>query len=207
MDWRIFDKPVAYPEALELMETHVQQVIEGIASEQIWALEHCACYTAGTSAKADDLKEARFPVYDTGRGGQYTYHGPGQLIVYPILNIRERFASDVRQYVYFLEQWIIDVLAELAVKGERREGRIGIWVVQPDGREAKIAALGIRVRKGIAFHGFSINVNPDLTHFDGIVPCGISDHGVTSIKKETSKDVFLEVLEVVKKIGGTKSSL
>ena len=182
-EWRISDSPVPYPGALETMEDRVAAIREGAAGELIWLLEHPPLYTAGTSAKEADLLEpSRFPVYRAGRGGQYTYHGPGQRIVYTMLNLRER-GPDVRCFVHNLEEWVIQALASFNVKGERREGRVGIWVDRGGGREDKIAAIGVRIRRWITFHGISINVEPDLSHFDGIVPCGIGETGlgVTSL--------------------------
>ena len=164
------------------MEAQVDGIIASAAPEQVWLVEHPPLYTAGTSARGSDLLAARFPVYRTGRGGQYTYHGPGQRIAYVMLNLKARNAMDVRCYVCKLEQWIIDTLAEFGVKGFTREGRIGVWVNE-GGSEAKIAALGIRVRKWVTYHGIAINVNPDLSHYSGIVPCGIQDYGITSLAK------------------------
>ncbi len=166
------------------MEAHVAAMAEGRADEQVWLLEHPPLYTAGTSAKDGDLLEARFPVHQTGRGGQYTYHGPGQRVAYAMLDLKKRYTTpDVRRYVCELERVLIETLAEFGVKGERREKRVGIWVMQPDGSENKIAALGIRIRRWISFHGVALNVAPDLSHFSGIVPCGIQAHGVTSLAK------------------------
>ena len=166
--------------AMLKMETHVAAISDGNEPERLWLLEHPALYTAGTSAKLADLIEPnRFPVFETGRGGQYTYHGPGQRVGYVMLNLAKR-GGDVRAFVAALEQWLINTLAEFGLKGERREDRVGIWLRHAKG-EDKIAALGIRVRRGITFHGVSLNVNPDLSHFDGIVPCGVSEHGVTSL--------------------------
>ena len=182
-EWRISNSPVPYPGALETMEDRVAAIREGAVGELIWLLEHPPLYTAGTSAKEADLLEpSRFPVYRAGRGGQYTYHGPGQRIVYTMLNLRER-GPDVRCFVHNLEEWVIQTLASFNVKGERREGRVGIWVDRGGGREDKIAAIGVRIRRWITFHGISINVEPDLSHFDGIVPCGIGETGlgVTSL--------------------------
>ena len=182
-EWRISDSPVPYPGALETMEDRVAAIREGAAGELIWLLEHPPLYTAGTSAKEADLLEpSRFPVYRAGRGGQYTYHGPGQRIVYTMLDLRER-GPDVRCFVHNLEEWVIQALASFNVKGERREGRVGIWVDRGGGLEDKIAAIGVRIRRWITFHGISINVEPDLSHFDGIVPCGIGETGlgVTSL--------------------------
>ena len=172
--------PVAYPAGLAGMELHVAAIVAGHEPERVWLLEHPALYTAGTSAKAVDLVDAtRFPVFETGRGGQYTYHGPGQRVAYVMLNLAKR-GGDVRAFVAALEQWLINTLAEFGVQGERREDRVGIWV-RHGGGESKIAAIGIRVRKGITFHGLSLNVAPDLSHFDGIIPCGVFEHGVTSL--------------------------
>ena len=182
-EWRISDSPIPYPDALDTMEDRVAAIREGAAGELIWLLEHPPLYTAGTSAKEADLLEpSRFPVYRAGRGGQYTYHGPGQRIVYTMLDLRER-GPDVRCFVHNLEEWVIQALASFNVKGERREGRVGIWVDRGGGREDKIAAIGVRIRRWITFHGISINVEPDLSHFDGIVPCGIGETGlgVTSL--------------------------
>jgi lipoyl(octanoyl) transferase len=184
-DWIIADAPVAYPDALSFMDRRVADIAAGIAPETVWLLEHPPLYTAGTSAHAEDLLTPnRFPVYDTGRGGQYTYHGPGQRVAYVMLDLNRR-GRDLRRYVASLEQWIIDTLAAFNVKGERRQGRVGIWIARKDqfgnGREDKIAAIGVRVRHWITFHGIAINVDPVLEHFSGIVPCGISGHGVTSL--------------------------
>lgn len=161
------------------MEARAAAIAEGSAGEQIWLLEHPPIYTAGTSAKDEDLIDARFPVYRTGRGGQFTYHGPGQRVGYAMLDLKRR-KPDVRAYVHDLEEWLIQALAELGVKGERREGRVGIWV-QRGSREDKIAALGVRIKRWVSFHGVALNVDPDLTHFTGIVPCGVTAHGVTSL--------------------------
>jgi len=187
--WITSDAPVPYPQALEEMESRVAGIIAGTADEAIWLLEHPPLYTAGTSAKREDLVDPdRFPVYDTRRGGQYTYHGPGQRVAYVMLDLNRR-GRDVRAYVHALERWVIDTLADFNIKGEIREGRVGVWVTRPDKpanpdgtlREDKIAAIGVRIRKWVTFHGISINVDPDLSHFDGIIPCGIREHGVTSL--------------------------
>ena len=178
---------VPYPQALEWMEARAAQIIDHQADEALWFLEHPPLYTAGTSAKAQDLLQPdRFPVYQTGRGGEYTYHGPGQRVVYVMLDLRTR-GRDVRAFVRQLERWVIDVLDGFGVQGSIREGRVGVWVeTAPDflGRtsEAKIAAIGIRLRKWVSFHGIAINVAPDLEHFTGIVPCGITQFGVTSLE-------------------------
>lgn len=189
VEWIQSDSPVAYPEALAFMEKRVAGIAAGTAEEAIWLLEHPPLYTAGTSARIEDLTDPdRFPVYDAGRGGQYTYHGPGQRVVYVMLDLNKR-GRDVRCFVRQLEDWVIATLAEFNVKGEIRAGRVGVWVSRPekglgpDGAppEDKIAAIGVKLRRWVSFHGISINVEPDLSHFGGIVPCGIRDHGVTSL--------------------------
>ena len=202
VDWRISDDLVAYPEAVAEMEARVQAIIEGRAPEQVWLLEHPPLYTAGTSAQAGDLLAPwRFPVYASGRGGQYTYHGPGQRIAYVMLDLNQR-GQDLRRYVRDLEEWVIKTLDRLNIRGERREGRVGIWVA--DGaREDKIAAIGVRVRRWVTFHGIAINVDPDLSHFGGIVPCGIHQtetqpFGVTSITK-LGQLISLPELDVILK--------
>ena len=189
VEWITSDGLTDYDEAVAFMEARADAIARGEADEAIWLLEHPPLYTAGTSAKPDDLTEPdRFPVYEAKRGGQYTYHGPGQRVAYVMLNVGER-GHDVRRFVQDLQTWVIAALAEFNVTGEIREGRVGVWVGRPekpcavDGwvREDKIAALGIRLRKWVSFHGLSINVDPDLGHFSGIVPCGIRGHGVTSL--------------------------
>lgn len=183
MEWKISKTPVSYPDALSFMDARVEDIYKGEAEECVWLLEHPPLYTGGTSAKADDLLDARFPVYPSGRGGEYTYHGPGQRVAYVMMDLRARQEKpDVRQYVWQLEEWIIRTLATFGVTGERRDGRVGIWVDHGDGREEKIAAIGVRIRRWVTLHGISINMNPDLSHFGGIVPCGISEHGVTSFE-------------------------
>lgn len=177
--WNTSLEPVAYPDALAVMEERVQAIAEGRAPELVWLLEHPPIYTAGTSANDADLIEARFPVYHTGRGGQFTYHGPGQRVGYAMLDLKRR-KPDVRAYVHDLEQWLIETLADFGVKGERRQGRVGIWV-QRGTREDKIAALGVRIKRWVTLHGVALNVAPDLSHFSGIVPCGVRAHGVTSL--------------------------
>jgi lipoyl(octanoyl) transferase len=179
LEWRVAEGLTAYPDAVRFMETRVAAIADGTASELVWLVEHPPIYTAGTSAKAADLLDARFPVYQSGRGGQFTYHGPGQRVGYVMLDLKKR-KCDVRAFVRDLEEWLIASLAHFNVKGERRNGRVGIWVVRGD-REDKIAAIGVRVRRWVTFHGVSINVDPDLTHFTGIVPCGVREHGVTSL--------------------------
>jgi len=184
VEWRISDAPVPYDVAVAEMETRAAAIAEGKANELVWLLEHPALYTAGTSADEKDLLAPdRFPVFKTGRGGQYTYHGPGQRVAYVMLDLKRR-KPDVRAYVHDLERWLIATLARFNVVGEVREDRVGVWVRRPDkgiGREDKIAAIGVRIRKWVTFHGISINVDPALDHFSGIVPCGISQHGVTSL--------------------------
>jgi lipoyl(octanoyl) transferase len=189
VEWLRSDAPVPYLEAVALMEARVAAISAGTASEAIWLLEHPPLYTAGTSAKPEDLTDPdRFEVFKSQRGGQYTYHGPGQRVAYVMLDVGKR-GHDVRKFVQQMEDWVIATLAEFNIKGEQREGRVGVWVVRPekvalpDGspHEDKIAAIGVRLRKWISFHGLSINVEPNLDHFTGIVPCGITDHGVTSL--------------------------
>ncbi|MBO9450123.1 lipoyl(octanoyl) transferase LipB [Tropicibacter sp. R16_0] len=189
MEWITSDKLVAYPEAVAFMEDRAAQIAAGTADECIWLVEHPPLYTAGTSAKPADLTDPdRFEVHTSKRGGQYTYHGPGQRVVYVMLDVGKR-GRDVRKFVEQLETWVIAALAEFNVRGEIREGRVGVWVERDDKpltasgarAEDKIAAIGIRLRKWVSFHGISINVEPDLDHFGGIVPCGIAEHGVTSL--------------------------
>ena len=183
IEWRTSTGLIAYPEALSFMEERVADILDGAAPEAVWLLEHPPLYTAGTSSNADDLlSPARFPVYKTGRGGEYTYHGPGQRVAYVMLDLTKR-GNDIRAYVRNLEGWVIATLATFDITGERRDGRVGIWVVdEKTGIEKKIAAIGVRVRRWTTFHGIAINVSPELSHFDGIVPCGISDYGVTSLQ-------------------------
>jgi lipoyl(octanoyl) transferase len=185
IEWRISDQTVDYPDAIAFMEARVAEIRAGTAPETVWLLEHPPLYTAGTSAKETDLlTPMQFPVFQAGRGGQYTYHGPGQRIGYTMLDVQAR-GGDLHDFVWRLEEWLIRTLAQFAVKGERRCGRVGVWVdMSPHGQpgvENKIAAIGVRVRRGVSFHGVSLNVEPDLTHFGGIVPCGIREHGVTSL--------------------------
>ncbi|WP_104017610.1 lipoyl(octanoyl) transferase LipB [Roseovarius nitratireducens] len=189
VEWIRSDRPVPYPEALARMEARADAIARGAADEAIWLLEHPSLYTAGTSARPADLVDPdRFPVFEARRGGQYTYHGPGQRVAYVMLDVGRR-GRDVRRFVAQLESWVIATLAEFNVTGEIREGRVGVWVTRHDKPltaagtppEDKIAAIGIRLRKWVSFHGISINVEPDLAHFSGIVPCGISEHGVTSL--------------------------
>jgi lipoyl(octanoyl) transferase len=181
VEWRTSPAPVDYRAAVEEMEQRVAEIRAGIADELVWLLEHPPLYTAGTSARAEDLLEPdRLPVYRTGRGGQYTYHGPGQRVAYVMLDLRRR-GQDVRCYVHQLEEWVIQTLARFGVRGERRDGRVGIWVARAGGREEKIAAIGVRVRQWVTYHGLALNIDPELGHYRGIIPCGIADHGVTSL--------------------------
>ncbi|MBR1207403.1 MULTISPECIES: lipoyl(octanoyl) transferase LipB [unclassified Bradyrhizobium] len=185
VEWRISDRPVPYPDSLTAMDTRVAAIAEGSAPELVWLLEHPPLYTSGTSGKADDLLDPRFPTFQSGRGGQVTYHGPGQRVAYVMLDLKRR-RPDVRAYVASLEEWIIRTLAAFNVRGERREDRVGVWVRRPDkgpGHEDKIAAIGVRLRRWVSFHGIAINVEPDLSHFQAIVPCGVVDprYGVTSL--------------------------
>jgi lipoyl(octanoyl) transferase len=185
VEWRISDHPVDYLEAVAAMEARAAAIAAGEAKELVWLLEHPPLYTSGTSGKAGDLLEARFPLFASGRGGQVTYHGPGQRVAYVMLDLKRR-RPDVRAYVAALEEWIIRTLAAFNVRGERREDRVGVWVKRPDkgsGFEDKIAAIGVRLKRWVSFHGIAINVEPDLTHFSAIVPCGVVDprYGVTSL--------------------------
>lgn len=187
VEWTHLPGLAPYAATLAAMEAHVAGIAAGTAAEAVWLLEHPPLYTAGTSTNPADLLDARFPVHVAGRGGQYTYHGPGQRVAYVMLDLNRR-GRDVRKFVCALESWVIGTLAEFNVRGERRTGRVGVWVSRPDkvgptGQtpEAKIAAVGVKLRRWVSFHGISINVEPDLSHFDGIVPCGIRDHGVTSL--------------------------
>jgi lipoyl(octanoyl) transferase len=196
IEWTTSDGLVPYPQALAEMEARAAAIAEGEAGELIWLLEHPPIYTAGTSAKESDLLDARFPVYRTGRGGQFTYHGPGQRVAYAMLDLKQR-KPDVRAYVHDLEQWLIETLKQLGVKGERREGRVGIWV-QRGPREDKIAALGVRIKRWVSLHGVALNVAPDLSHFSGIVPCGVKAHGVTSLA-DLGIDVSMAEVDVALK--------
>lgn len=197
MEWKFSKDPVDYPQALDFMNARVDAIHHGEAEECVWLLEHPALYTAGTSAKGSDLLDSRFPVYEAGRGGEYTYHGPGQRVAYLMLDLKKRQKKpDIKKYVWQLEEWIIQTLAEFDVKGERRCGRVGIWVDRGAGREDKIAAIGVRIRRWVTMHGIAINVNPDLSHFGGIIPCGISEHGVTSLQ-DLGIDVHTEELDNV----------
>jgi lipoyl(octanoyl) transferase len=189
VEWRVADAPVAYEAAMAFMQARAAAIAAGKEPELVWLLEHPPLYTAGTSAKPEELIEARFPVFESGRGGQMTYHGPGQRVAYPMLDLKRR-GPDVRRYVANLEEWIIRTLAAFNVRGERREDRIGVWVRRPEkgqengqAYEDKIAAIGIRVSQWVTLHGMALNVEPDLSHFSGIVPCGVNEqhYGVTSL--------------------------
>ena len=184
IEWLTSATPVPYDAAVAAMERRVAEIHAGQAAQAVWLLEHPSLYTAGTSARAEDLLDAgRFPVFASDRGGQYTYHGPGQRVAYVMLDLKRR-GSDVRAFVGHLEDWLIATLARFAVTGKRRQGRVGIWVARTGdpGREEKVAAIGLRIRHWVSFHGVSINVAPDLEHFAGIVPCGVAEHGVTSLR-------------------------
>jgi len=202
---KISNEPIDYKESLEFMESRVNDIILGKKPEMLWLLEHPPIYTAGTSAKEGGLIDnGKFPVFKTGRGGEYTYHGPGQRVVYVMLNLKQHYSQpDLKQYVHDLEEWIIRSLKRVGVNGERKNGRIGIWVTY-NNKEKKVAALGIRVRKWVAYHGIAININPDLKHFKGIVPCGIREYGVTSLEElgieAENEEVNTILIEEFKKI-------
>jgi lipoyl(octanoyl) transferase len=208
LEWRLSDAPVGYEAAVAEMEARVAAIQAGTAAEQVWLLEHPPLYTAGTSAAPADLLDARFPVFQTGRGGQFTYHGPGQRVAYVMLDLKRR-KPDVRAYVCALEDWIIDTLAAFNVRGERRDGRIGAWVRRPDkgdGHEDKIGAIGVRLKRWVSLHGIALNVEPELNHFSGIVPCGVADPklGVTSLvdlgHPVTMADVDVELKKSFRKV-------
>ena len=216
VEWRISTAPVPYPEAVAAMEARAAGIADQRAAELVWLLEHPPLYTSGTSGKAGDLLDPRFPMFETGRGGQLTYHGPGQRVAYAMLDLKRR-RPDVRAYVAGLEQWIIGTLQAFNVRGERREDRVGVWVARPDkgpGHEDKIAAIGVRLRRWVSFHGIAINVEPDLSHFAAIVPCGVADprYGVTSLV-DLGLPVTLEDLDVALRqafeevFGATQASL
>jgi lipoyl(octanoyl) transferase len=187
-EWRVSEGLIAYPDALGVMEARIAAIRAGAASELVWLVQHPPLYTAGTSARPEELRQPdRFPTYKAGRGGQWTYHGPGQRTAYIMLDLARAHGlvrpRDVRRYVWALEEWLIRVLAQFDVRGERREGRIGIWVADTvAGTEAKIAAIGVRITRWVSWHGVALNVAPDLSHFGGIVPCGIREYGVTSLQ-------------------------
>jgi lipoyl(octanoyl) transferase len=197
IEWKTSADPVPYLDAVKIMEDRVSAIHKDGEKDMVWALEHPSLYTAGTSANAEDLKSADFPIFQTGRGGEYTYHGPNQRIYYFMFNLKYMFEiPDIKKYIWFLEECIIQSLLVVGVLGERREGRVGIWVICPDGTEKKIAAIGVRVRHWVSYHGVSVNLSPDLNHFSGIVPCGISEYGVTSLSDlgiTVSSDEFDDV--------------
>ncbi len=200
VDWIVGKEPVDYKGAVKTMEQRVADIREDKADELVWLLEHPPLYTAGTSAKDADLLDARFPVYESGRGGEHTYHGPGQRVGYVMMDLKKRQSKpDIKAFVWSLEEWIIQAIAEFGVSGERREGRVGIWVKMPDGHENKIAAIGVRIRRWVTYHGISINLNPDLSHFEGIVPCGITEHGLTSLHALGKKASMDELDTALKK--------
>jgi lipoyl(octanoyl) transferase len=216
VEWRVSRTPVPYPVAIASMETRVAAIAAGQAPELVWLLEHPPLYTSGTSGKPGDLLDARFPMFTTGRGGQLTYHGPGQRVAYVMLDLKQR-RPDVRAYVAGLEEWVIRALAAFDVSGERREDRVGVWVQRPDkgsGFEDKIAAIGVRMRRWVSFHGVAINVAPDLEHFEAIVPCGVADprYGVTSLADlrhpATMADVDVALRQSFEQVfGAAKASL
>ena len=211
VEWQISDSPVPYPQAVEAMEARVAEIAAGRAAEMVWLLEHPPLYTSGTSGKSADLLDPRFPIFASGRGGQLTYHGPGQRVAYVMLDLKRR-RPDVRAYVAGLEQWIIRTLAAFNVRGERREDRVGVWVARPEkgaGFEDKIAAIGVRLRRWVSFHGIAINVEPDLSHFAAIVPCGVADprYGVTSLvdlgHTATTTDVDIALRQTFEEVFGS----
>ena len=216
VEWRIAPGPVPYPEAVAGMEARVAAIAVREASELVWLLEHPPLYTSGTSGKPSDLLDPRFPMFETGRGGQLTYHGPGQRVAYAMLDLKRR-RPDVRAYVASLEEWIISTLAAFNVRGERREDRVGVWVNRPDkgpGHEDKIAAIGVRLRRWVSFHGIAINVEPALKHFSAIIPCGVADprYGVTSLVDlglpVTMEDVDVALRQAFEEVfGATKARL
>lgn len=211
VEWRISDTFTPYPDAVDEMERRVADISSADAGEQVWLVEHPPLYTAGTSANDDDLLDAhKFPVFQAGRGGEFTYHGPGQRVGYVMLDLNRR-GRDVQRYVRDLEEWMIVTLAAFGVNGERRDGRVGIWVDRGrhgglPGKEDKIAAIGVRLRRWVSFHGVSLNICPDLSHYDGIVPCGISQHGVTSLQDlgiaATMEDVDVALRESFERVFG-----
>ena len=183
IEWKVSKTPVPYPESVEFMAQTVQSIISGTGRELVWLLEHPDIYTRGSSARADELKyQPMAPIYSTGRGGRYTYHGPGQRVVYLMMDLRSR-GTDIREYVYNLESWLINTVAEFGIKGERRQGRIGVWVSQGNNIDVKLGAIGVRVRKWVTSHGISLNISPNLAMYDAIVPCGINGHGISSLQE------------------------
>jgi lipoyl(octanoyl) transferase len=214
VEWLISEAPVPYPEAVAAMEARVAAIAANEAPELVWLLEHPPLYTSGTSGKASDLLDPRFPMFATGRGGQLTYHGPGQRVAYVMLDLKRR-RPDVRAYVAGLEEWIIRTLLAFNVRGERREDRVGVWVSRPDkgvGCEDKIAAIGVRLKRWVSLHGISINVEPELTHFDAIVPCGVADlrYGVTSLadlgRTVTMADVDIALRQAFAEVFGSTNA-
>ena len=193
IEWQIDRNPVDYEAAVEAMEVRVAAIRAAAAPELVWLLEHRPLYTAGTSARGEDLLDPQlFPVHRTGRGGRYTYHGPGQRIAYVMLDLARR-DRDVRCHVHRLEEWMIHTLARFGIKGERRDGRVGIWVAQPNGEDEKVAAIGVRVRRWVTYHGVALNIDPELDHYRGIIPCGIAEHGVTSLARLGAAATMAEV--------------
>ncbi|MFN7038551.1 MAG: lipoyl(octanoyl) transferase LipB [Alphaproteobacteria bacterium] len=202
VEWKVTNKLVEYQEAINFMENKVESIFNDNSPELVWLLEHEHLYSAGTSAKDNELiRNNNFPVYKTGRGGKYTYHGPGQRIGYVMLNLKKRYypnSPDLKLYIWHLEEWLIKSLDIIGIKGERRKDRIGIWVATKFG-EKKIAAIGVRVRKWITYHGFALNINPNLDHFNHIIPCGISEYGVTSIEQLGYNIAVQKIDEILKK--------
>ena len=201
VEWAVSREFVAYEPAVAFMEKRVGQIIDGQARELVWLLEHPPLYTAGTSARPEDLLDpSQFPIHQSGRGGQFTYHGPGQRVAYVMMDLRHR-GQDVRCFVQDLERWVIETLAQFGVHGELRPGRVGVWVQRAgaDGKDDKIAALGIRLRKWVSFHGIALNVNPNLDHYAGIVPCGQTEHGITSLADLSNPATMSEVDEALRK--------
>ena len=197
--WQTIRQPIAYPDAIASMEAKVAEIRSGASPETVWLLEHPHLFTAGTSADPSELLDpGNAPVYSTGRGGRYTYHGPGQRIAYVMLNLSQR-GSDLHAYVEALENWIIQSLAHFGIAGERRSDRVGVWVVRDDGREDKIAAIGVRVRRWVSYHGIAINLAPDLARFSGIIPCGIQGHGVTSMRELGLDTTMAQLDQVLRK--------
>jgi len=211
VEWLASDSPVPYPQAVDFMEARAAEIAAGRAPELVWLLEHPPLYTCGTSGKSGDLLDPRFPIFESGRGGQLTYHGPGQRVAYVMLDLKQR-RPDVRAYVAGLEHWIIRTLAAFNVRGERRQDRVGVWVARPDkgeGFEDKIAAIGVRLRRWVSLHGIAINVEPDLSHFSAIIPCGVTDprYGVTSLADlgltASSTDVDIALRQAFEEVFGS----
>jgi len=200
-EWKISKDAVDYNQAVSFMEARVAAIRNNNEENLVWLLEHSHLYTAGTSANKKDLLRDDLPVFKTGRGGQYTYHGKGQRIAYVMVDLK-KYGRDVRKYIYNLEEWIIKTLNFFGINGERREGRVGIWVCSNDGSENKIAAIGVRIRKWVSYHGVAINLNPDLSYYEGIIPCGIKEYGVTSIEKQGVKISMQDLDEVLQKKWG-----